>query len=203
VEQPAQGDESSAADALAVARVLAGETAAFDRLADRHRASLRRFIASAIGDADEAESLAQETLTRAFATLSSYRSEMAFRAWLFGIARNLCRNHFRDLRRHAKVTAPERLGDVAMQEGRRQGVLSGVLRREVHEHLARAIDLLPDVFRQAFELHFIEGLDYEEISRRTGVAAGTLRVRAHRARSLLRDELGSIVDTWLAAEPRG
>ncbi|HEV3006205.1 MAG TPA: sigma-70 family RNA polymerase sigma factor [Pirellulales bacterium] len=203
MEPTAPSDELPAADSALLARVLAGETAAFDELAGRYRDSLRRFIVSVIGDADEAESLTQETLTRAFAALATYRADLAFRAWLFGIARNLCRNHFRDMRRHAKVTAPERLGEVAANEGRRQGVLSGVLRREVHEHLARAVGLLPEAFRQAFELHFVEGLDYAEISRRTGVAAGTLRVRAHRARALLRDELGPVVDTWLAAGPRG
>jgi RNA polymerase sigma-70 factor (ECF subfamily) len=190
-------------DGELIARVLAGETAAFDDLAARHRESLLRFIHSLVGDADEAESLAQETWMRALATLSTYQAELAFRAWLFGIARNLCRNHFRNLRRHAKVVAPECLGEVAAAEGRRQGVLSGVLRNEVREHLARAVGQLPELFRQAFELHFVEGLNYAEISRRTGVAAGTLRVRAHRARSLLRGELGPVVDTWLAAEPRG
>ena len=190
-------------DSELIARVLAGETAAFDDLAPRYRESLRRFIVSVIGDADEAESLAQETLTRAFGALSTYQTDLAFRAWLFGIARNLCRNHFRDLRRHAKVVAPERLDEVAAAEGRRQGVLSGVLRREVGEHLTRAVGLLPELFRQAFVLHFVEGLGYAEISRRTGVAAGTLRARAYRARSLLRNELGPVVDTWLAAGPRG
>ena len=49
-------------------------------------------------------------------------------------------------------------------------------------------------------LHFVEGLDYQDISDISGVAAGTLRVRAHRARTLLRSSLGPVVDTWMRLE---
>jgi RNA polymerase sigma-70 factor (ECF subfamily) len=186
-------------DGAIMARVLAGETSRFDELAQRHRAGLVRFVAAVIGDADEAENLAQEAITRAFTGLAAYRPELSFRAWLYGIARNLCRNRFRDQRRHARLVGVERLAEVPAAVGRRQGVLSDVLRNEVRDHLARAVGELPELFREAFVLHFVEGLDYAEISRRTGVAAGTLRVRAHRARTLLRERLGPVVDTWLAA----
>ena len=69
-----------------------------------------------------------------------------------------------------------------------------------HEAL-RAIGVLPEALREAFVLHFVEGMDYAEASKITGVAAGTLRVRAHRARTLLRTNLGDVVDTWLREGP--
>ena len=52
--------------------------------------------------------------------------------------------------------------------------------------------------REAFLLRYVDGMDYPEISSITGASEGTARVRAFRARALLREELGSVVDTvWL------
>jgi RNA polymerase sigma-70 factor (ECF subfamily) len=154
-----------------------------------------------IGDVDEAESLAQEALTRAYAQLASFRNDLPFGPWLRGIALNLCRSHLRDRTRHAKLVAPELLSEAPAAEGRRQGVLSGILRQEANEQTLKAIGELPELFREAFVLHFVEGLDYEQMSLITGLPAGTLRVRAYRARTLLRHCLGSVVDTWLREQP--
>jgi RNA polymerase sigma-70 factor (ECF subfamily) len=184
-------------DATLIAQTLAGESAAFDELVRRHRPDLVRFTAYMIGDADEAESLTQEALTSAFTQLASFRQEMPFGPWLRGIALNLCRKLLRDRTRHAKLVAPALLTNAAALEGRRQGVLSGILRQELSEHTLQAISQLPVPFREAFVLHFVEGMDYAAMSQITGVAAGTLRVRAYRARTLLRHCLGSVVDTWL------
>jgi RNA polymerase sigma-70 factor (ECF subfamily) len=184
-------------DSTLVKRVLGGDAAAYDIVVARHRPGLVRAIALMIGDADEAESLAQEALTRAFAQLSDYKLELRFGAWLHGIALNLCRNHLRARSRHAKPVAPEQLQNATALEGRRQGVLSGILRQEMNDFTWRAISQLPVALREAFVLHFVEGLDYNDMGQICGVAAGTLRVRAHRARTLLRNSLGPVVDTWM------
>jgi RNA polymerase sigma factor (sigma-70 family) len=76
-------------------------------------------------------------------------------------------------------------------------VLSGILRREASDLTFEAIDQLPMPLREAFVLRFIEGMDYAEIGQAVGIDPATLRVRAHRARALLRAHLGSAVDTWL------
>jgi len=184
-------------DATLVKRVLAGDRAAYDLVVGRHRPGLVRVIALMIGDADEAESLAQEALTRAYAQLPEYKTELRFGAWLHGIALNLCRNHLRARARHAKPVAPEQLQNASSPEGRRQGVLSGILRQEMNHFTCKAIADLPEALRLAFVYHFVEGHDYAYISQICGVAAGTLRVRAHRARTLLRNSLGPVVDTWM------
>lgn len=187
-------DES---DAALVKRVLAGEGTAYDELLARHRPALVRVIALMIGDADEAESLAQEALTRAYAQLADYRLELRFGAWLHGIALNLCRNHLRARSRHARPVAPEQLQNTLAKDKAQQGVLSGILRQEMNDYTWKAIAGLPIALREAFVLHFVEGLDYADMSAICGVAAGTLRVRAHRARTLLRSSLGPVVDTWM------
>jgi RNA polymerase sigma-70 factor (ECF subfamily) len=188
-------------DAALVASARMGDTKAFDELAILHRPGLVRLATSLIGDADEAESLAQEALTRAFALLESYDASRPFGPWVRGILLNLCRNHLRDRGRRALPVDPQQLADAAHLAARPGGVLSAIIRRETDEHALRAIAQLPLPFREAFVLRFIEGMNYAEISQTTGLNPATLRVRAHRARALLRDSLGPVVDTWLRQCP--
>ncbi len=75
------------------------------------------------------------------------------------------------------------------------------MRHEAAERIALALDRLPVALREAFVLHSVEGMRYEEMALATGVEAGTLHVRAHRARGLLRRQLGSVVDTLWREQP--
>jgi RNA polymerase sigma-70 factor (ECF subfamily) len=193
---PQQADRMSDPSSNYVARARAGDSSAFDELVLLHRPGIVRFIDLLIWDADEAESLAQETLTRAFAQLAEFQMEMRFGAWLRGIALNLCRNHLRNCDRRAKPAADQQLAAVPAPQGKRLGVLSGILRHEMADQLDEAIRLLPEALREAFVLHACENLAYDEIGQLLHVSPGTARVRAHRARLLLRDRLGSVVDTW-------
>jgi RNA polymerase sigma-70 factor (ECF subfamily) len=188
-------------DAALVAGARAGDTKAFDELTILHRPALIRLATSLIGDADDAESVAQEALTRAFAMLDSYDASRPFGPWLRGIVLNLCRNHLRDRGRRAQPVDPHHLADKAELGGRRGGVLSAIIHQETDEQALRAIAQLPSPLREAFVLRFVDGMDYAEISQVTGLNQATLRVRAHRARALLRDSLGPVVDTWLRQSP--
>jgi RNA polymerase sigma factor (sigma-70 family) len=71
------------------------------------------------------------------------------------------------------------------------------MRGELHDRLWLAVSQLPLGYREALVLHYIDGLDYNEISEITGATAGALRVRSLRARQLLRSSLGNVVDSWL------
>ena len=190
---PNDGEPS---DAELAQRAAAGDAGAMDCLVTRHRPRLVRVLAGLLWDADEAETVAQETLVRMMEQIGEYRPEHEFRAWIAGIGIHLARNVVRRRARRAFVTDPAALEQVTQDDGRRRGVLSGILRRELHEQLHRAIDELPVSLREALVLHELEGFEFSEISRMTGVAEGTLRVRAHRARALLRETLGPAVETW-------
>lgn len=187
-------------DSLA-ACVKAGDAEAFAILVERHRAGLVRLASLLIGDLDEAESIAQEAMTRALTGIAGYDPQTPFLAWIRGIVLNLARQHQRRLRRHAVVTDPSLLASAPGEQGRRQGVLSAILRDELASRLWLAVGQLPESYREAVVLHYVEGMDYSQISQITGVSAGALRVRALRGRNLLRGQLGPVVDTWLNATP--
>lgn len=194
------GDEPT--DDELVARLKAGEAEAFASLTERHHASLVRLATFLTGDLDEAESIAQEAIIRAFAGIDGYNPQTPFLAWIRGIVLNLVRQHQHRVRRHAIVTDPSRLAAAPGSEGLRQGVLSAILRDEQATRLWLAVGQLPETYREAVVLHYVEGMDYTQISQITGVSEGALRVRALRGRTLLRGQLGPVVDTWLIASPK-
>ncbi len=179
-------------DAELVRRARAGDGAAGAALAQRHAGSLQRFLQTMTGDDHAAEDLRQDALQRAFARLDQLQEPARFRSWLLSIACNTCRHHLRRelQRQHAGGDA---LADVA---ARRHSALSSLVRREDALQLALAIDRLPILLREAFVLFAVEGLPYAEIAAITGATGGTLQVRVHRAKALLRQQLGARADTW-------
>ncbi len=192
---------SNSSDDELVHRAKSGDTTAFAALSQRHRANLVRMATLLVGDPDEAESITQEALARALSGISTYDPQIPFFAWIRGIVLNLTREHHRRVKRHASLTDPSALSRAPDEEGRRQGVLSTILRDELATKLWLAIGQLPEAYREVVLLHYVEGLDYSQISQITGVSAGALRVRALRGRSLLRGQLGAVVDTWLRTGP--
>ena len=190
-------DGRDPSDADLARQAQQGEAAAFDELTLRHRPRLVRWLSSLVWDADEAENLAQEALARALAQIANFRPELSFAAWLNGIALNLARHYLRTRSRRAEVTDPAVLQVEAAGTLKRRGVLSSLVSREQQELMRLAIAELPIPLREAFVLHEVEEFDYPDMAAMSGVAEGTLRVRVHRAKALLRDRLGSMVDTWL------
>ena len=177
-----------------VQRAQRGDEAAFVMLFERHLPRLQRFLTTMTGDPTTAEDLGQEALLSAFRNLPQLAEASRFGAWLLSIACNRCRNHLR-----AEVQRAH-LGDDALAAvaEERRSALSSLVRREDAARLALAIDRLPILLREAFVLFVVEGLPYAEIADATGVAEGTLQVRVHRAKALLRQQLGTVVDTWWA-----
>lgn len=188
----------SISDAELVVRARAGDRSAFDELALRHAPRVSRYLASMTGDDSAADDLRQDALRTAFERLDQLATPDRFGSWLLAIAANRCRNHLRDdvQRRALGGDDPH---PRAVDRGRRSA-LTSLVARESAELLALAIDRLPISMREAFVLFVQEGLSYAEIASITSVSEGTLQVRVHRARALLRSQLGNAVDTFWRRE---
>jgi RNA polymerase sigma-70 factor (ECF subfamily) len=173
------------------------ETEDFETRVAPLREPLARFASMMVGR--EAEDIVQEAVAAAFKDLARFEGRSKFSTWLYGIVLNLCRKHLRDKGRRAAPTGREVL---EAQPARARGVLSSVIRHETAERIEIAVSRLPTSMREAFLLRYVDGMDYPEVSAITGVSEGTARVRAFRARALLREELGGVVDTvWVETEP--
>lgn len=165
-----------------VASARAGDTAAFATLAERHRNRLIALTARLVRE--EAEDLVQEALLRAFLGLSQLRDPSRFGAWLCGIAVNLAKMR---IRRRA----------LELRSAVAQPVAHPVTDLELLELVRDALAVLPAAQRDAVLLHYVDDLSCEEIASIVGSTPGTVRVRLHRARQQLREELVA-----LAPKPR-
>jgi len=191
---PVDGADDGADERPLVARARAGEQAALDTLLAAHAPRLQRFLTTMLGCPERAADVCQDTLQRASARLDQLADDGRFASWLLAIAANAARNTLRAevLRQHA---GDEALAEVA---DARRSALSSLVRREDAARVALAIDRLPIALREAFVLFAVEGLPYAEIAQVTGTSEGTLQVRVHRAKALLRTQLGPLVDTlWM------
>lgn len=182
--------ESNELDLVRAAQ--AGDRTAVEQLVELHRERLLRYLTVMSGDGSAADDITQEAMRTAFEKIGQLQKPERFGNWLLSIAMNRCRNWLRDevQRAHAGDAGLDQIPD------RSRSALSSIVRRESATQLALAIDRLPILLREAFVLFQVEGLPYATLVELCEASENTLQVRVHRARALLRRQLGTVVDTW-------
>jgi RNA polymerase sigma-70 factor, ECF subfamily len=143
---------------------------------------LRRYARYLARDADRADDLVQECLTRAIAKVDSWTPGTNLRAWLFVILRNC---HINEVRRGQRTSL---IGEASSD----YEIVPTPASQESHINLLEVRDAylnLSEEHREVLLLVAIEGLQYEEAAAILGVPVGTIRSRLSRARQALRDAL--------------
>jgi RNA polymerase sigma-70 factor (ECF subfamily) len=181
-------------DTSIVRSVQEGQTEAFAALVDRHRERVYAVLMRLVADPQTAEELAQEAFVRAFQGLANFRGEARFGTWLIQIAVNLARDHIRGRQRsrfESLDAALDRDPDQpAFMDTRSQSnPLSELYENEMIKQFEIALAELPPSYREVFVLHHIENMSYEDIANTTCDSIGSLKVRAHRARKLMKERL--------------
>ena len=177
-----------------VRSVLEGQTEAFAILVDRHSERVYAVLMRLLADPQAAEELAQETFVRAFQGLANFRGESQFGTWLVQIAVNLARDHIKGRRRsrfESLDAVLERDPDHPMfvDSRSRSNPLSELYENEMIKQFEIALAELPPSYREVFVLHHLENMSYEDIAETTHDSVGSLKVRTHRARKLLKERL--------------
>jgi RNA polymerase sigma-70 factor (ECF subfamily) len=203
---------TSPSDGELVSLARGGSAAAFGEIMQRNNARLFRVLRGVLKDDSDAEDALQETYVRAFTNLDGYAGAAALSTWLTRIALNEALSRLR--RRRTTVAfedIPESAGGTAgaaSDSGRvipfrlAQAVESGpehaAARAEIRRLLEHAIDELPEPFRVAFVLRFVEQMSVAETASFLGVPEETVKTRVHRARRRLRDALEERLASALA-----
>ncbi|HEV3478678.1 MAG TPA: RNA polymerase sigma factor [Gaiellaceae bacterium] len=163
-------------DAVVIEHSLV-EPQAFAAIFDRHFDAVHAYARRRLGGS-LAEEVASETFVRAFDRRRTFdRSRVDARPWLFGIAANLMRRHWRTERRRLRALA-------RLQPGRGEEPWA-----EERADLVPALDALPAREREALFLYALVDLSYEEIAEALDVPIGTVRSRLSRARDRIRKQL--------------
>ena len=165
-----------AEDRVAVARCLAGETAAFEAIVTRYERVFFTVAMRMLGDYDAARDAAQDAFVSAYRRLDTYDPGRPFFSWLYRILVNGCLNDRRDRRVHVPLTP-----DLAIVGSPADLVEANERRRRVQRAL---LDLAVE-YRQVIVLRHFTELSYEEIAEVVGVPAKTVKSRLHTARERL------------------
>lgn len=171
-------------DARAVRDCLAGGREGYALLLARHRDPVYSFLRRLVGDAADAEDLAQETFLKAFRALASYDPARPLRSWLFGIAHHAALDFLR-ARRPETLSLDDGDGPPlpAAPDASPESEAAAALDGELVERLLRA---LPAPYREVLLLRHAEDLSVAEVAAALGLPEGTVKVRLFRAREMMR-----------------
>ena len=175
-----------------LAKVVGGDTGAFEVIVSRYKDRLYNFAFRFVGDWDTAEDIVQETFLRAFRKRREYRAIANFSTWIFTITGNLAKSELRRRKRWRFLSldwAPD--GDNNAMElpdesYRPDNNTETVL---VERSIQEAMESLPANYRQAVVLRDIEGMSYQEIAEIANCPLGTVKSRVNRARLKLQQKL--------------
>ncbi len=176
---------------------------AFEQEALPHLDTVYRVALRLSSDTTQADDLTQETMLKAYRAWHQYKRGTNVRAWLLTILRHTFINQYRrDKTIGPQVDIDEIEGFTVFHSVQDVDPEGRFFNQIVDEEVLRAIDELPDEFRETVTLSDVEGLSYAEIGEITGVPVGTVKSRLFRARQALqkklRDyavEMGYIKDT--------
>ena len=187
----------------------------FQEIYERFRPGVLRFLSRLVGE-EEAEDVAQEVFLRVDRGLEGFRGESSIGTWIYRIARNAVLDRLRSrpawlesarqLQTHGSEEDPE---DIMSQLPDEQASLERYLiGKEMSECIRGRVDTLPESYRRVLVLSELIGMTNAEIASALGVSEGAGKIRLHRARALLREDLGTHCTLYhdeldeLACEPK-
>jgi RNA polymerase sigma factor (sigma-70 family) len=164
------------------------EPAAFEALVRRHQAPLFNFCLRMLGQSDDAADVAQDTFIQLYSHLDRIDEREPLAPWLFRVARNRCIDVIRRRR-----TVPLQPTDPSLEsaEPATEEPLPDELveRADLQRVLAEAIHQLPPAYAEVVALRYAADRSFAEIAAILDCDEGAARVRFHRAKSLLRQQL--------------
>jgi len=169
-------------DHVIIDQLLAGDQGVYAVLVDKYKSYAYTIAQKILQNRPEAEEAAQDAFIKAYQHLSGFNRESKFSTWLYRIVFNTAIS-YRRRNRHQfqsiETTVIEYSGDA-------DGLLE---KTDKKKYLNQAMLKLSDADRTALTLFYLEEFSLEEIADITGMQANTAKVRIHRARQRLADEL--------------
>jgi RNA polymerase sigma factor (sigma-70 family) len=193
-----QRDAASAdSDQRLVAAVRRGDDRAFEILYERYQRRIHAYVLGMVKDHGRAEDVTQEVFVSALRRMRETEQPLAFKPWLYQIAKNGCIDAFRRSKRAEEVSydADDALapGDHSKLIGSGPSPDAAVAAKQDLESLCGAFGGLSETHHEILVLRELEGLSYQEIGRRMGMSRPAVESTLFRARRRLTEEYDDIV----------
>ncbi|MCH7781767.1 sigma-70 family RNA polymerase sigma factor [candidate division KSB1 bacterium] len=168
-----------------------GNVYAFEQIVNRYKDQLVNFAFRFLGDVEDAEDIVQETFLRVFRKKKAYKNVAKFSTWIYTITGNLAKTELRR-RKRRKLLSISSLGfedkDFELTDTKKgpEENVDDLLQSRV---IQKAIDSLPDKFKEVIIFRDLQELSYEEISKIVKIPLGTVKSRVNRGRLKLQEKL--------------
>ena len=153
----------------------------FEGLYTALRQPLLRYLWTFVRNETVAEDLLQDTFLQIHRARQTYSPPRPVRPWVYAITRHVALMHLRSGRRRKEIPADDQLPEVPVPPEMERLADRATLHRMLSE--------LPRASQEALMLHHLLGMSFQEVGQILGIAAGTAKVRSHRALKTLRDRL--------------
>jgi RNA polymerase sigma-70 factor (ECF subfamily) len=167
-------------------RILAGEQYLYAEMVDKHKSYAYTIAQKILQNRPDAEEATQDAFIKAYHHLGGFNKQAKFSTWLYRIVFNTAISYRRKSRR--QFTSIEHAVVEYRQDA--EGTLE---KNDKKRFLNLALSKLSDTDRTALSLFYLQEFSLEEIAEITGMQANTAKVRIHRARQRLADELKNIL----------
>ncbi len=174
----------NASDIEIINRCLGGEVDAFGTLIERYKRAIFNTAFRMMGNREEAEDISQEAFIRIYNSLSRYNPEYKFMTWALKITTNLCLDN---LRKRKAETVP--IDDGFELKDGKDTPEEEYIRKENQLRVQKAINQLPDKYKEFLILFHHQNLSYQEIMDITGESLTIVKNRLYRARQMLKETL--------------
>ena len=175
----------------------------FQKIYDTFQPKILRYLTNFIGES-EAEDLTQETLVKVHQALENFRDESKLSTWIYRIATNTALDRLRSpsYQRTAQGSLSENLDESEIADKvicageKRPLVEQQLIREEMNDCIRGYVKKLPENYGTVLVLSELEEFKNNEIAEILGITLNTVKIRLHRARETLKEELRKNCDSY-------
>jgi RNA polymerase sigma-70 factor (ECF subfamily) len=152
-----------------------GNADALSNLIERHKDKIYTSIYLLVKDRYLAEDLFQDTFIKVIDTVNAgrYTEEGKFLPWVMRIARNLCVDHFRKIKRSPSIKTGDNHDIFEMINFYEPGADEKIMQKESHERVSKMLDMLPDDQKEVIIMRHYADLSFKEIAKLTDCSINT------------------------------
>lgn len=169
--------------------VKKGNKEEFRHIIGQCNQALYRTAIVIVKNESDAEDAMQSTYLKAFLYLPSYRGESAFETWITRILINECKM----LLRRKRATSSLEVDEVKQKQSLGDNVMDNVDKNQIRQWLERAVMDLPEKYRLVYVIREVNEQSTENTAELLGLTEENVKVRLHRAKALIRENLLSMV----------
>jgi RNA polymerase sigma factor (sigma-70 family) len=185
-------ESESVSDHTLVAAVRRGDDRAFEALYQRYQRRIQAYVFGMVKDHQRAEDVTQEVFVSALRRMRATERPIAFKPWIYEIAKNACIDQFRRSKRAEEISfdadeglAPSDYGRLVSKEPVPDAAVAA---KQQLDHMVGAFGGLSEAHHQILVLRELEGLSYREIGERMGMSRPAVESTLFRARRRLSEE---------------